>query len=124
MLVKDKAFLHRARYLDKHQAARAKLKSMERIAYARYRKELVKQLSPKQDSSKWWKTVKSHSGTQASRNSVNPDVDSLAKHFGEKLAVSNADDPVSEFSPVEQVVLSTIKFQDHQTKSSESAGRS
>ena len=58
---KETAFVHRDKHPEKHKAAREKLKEMERHAYAKYRAELVKELSSNQNSSKWSKIVKAHS---------------------------------------------------------------
>ena len=81
-----------------------------RLAYAKYRAELVKELSSTQDSSKWWKIVKAHSGTQAARSVATPDVDCLAGHFAKKLNVPDADDPIPNFDPVISVKLLSFRI--------------
>ena len=70
----------------------------------------MEKLSSNQDSSKWWKTVKAHSGTQAARSVATPDVDCLADHFAKKLNVPNADDPIPNFDPVVSVKLLSFRI--------------
>ena len=97
MKFKETAFVHRDKRPEKYKAAREKLKEMERHACAKYRAELVKELSSNQNSSKWWEIVKAHSGTQAARSVATSNVDCLAVHFAKKLTIPNADDPVPDF---------------------------
>jgi hypothetical protein len=84
---------------EKHKSAWQILKTRQRQAYAKYRKDLRDKLDEDNSNKEWWNVVKLHMGKNGSRKCGAPSVGALAEHFAKKLSLDGEEsDPVPDFS--------------------------